>query len=94
MGAIVNLLLRVTDLVEAEGRVARKAVGDVALGVAILVTACVLAGLACIAGAGALFFVLANVLPPAGALGIVGLVFALAGWAVAATGLRMVRPRR
>ncbi len=92
MGAIVNLLLRVTDLLEAEGRVARKAVGDIAIGVAVLTAACVLAALACLAFAAAMVIGLATVMPIGWALAIVGAVLALAAWVVAGAGRGMVRP--
>lgn len=94
MGAIVNLLLRVTDLLEAEGRVARKAIGDIAIGVAVLTASCMLAALACLALAGAMVIGLASVMPLGWALAIVGALLALAAWAVASAGRGMVRPGR
>ncbi len=94
MGMIVNLILRVTDLLEAEGRVARVAAQEIAIGCAFLAAACALGVLASTAAAAALVVALWTVMPPAGALAIVAVMLGLATWAVASLAMRTMETVR
>lgn len=91
---LVNLILRCTDLIEAEGRAARRAVADLVAASVVLAMAGVLAVLACLAFAGALTMALWPVMPAPVALGVVGAALALSAWLVASSGRRMARPDR
>lgn len=94
MTRIVNLVLRCTDLVEAEGRAARRALAELVVAGVVLALACTLGVLACAAFAGALALALWPLMAPQAALGIVGAVLALSAWLTATAGRRMARPDR
>lgn len=94
MFRLVNFILRFTDLVEAEGRAARRAVADLITASVVLAMAATLALLACIAFSGALALALWPVMPAPVALGLVGAVLGLSAWLVASSGRRMARPDR
>lgn len=91
---LVNLVLRFTDLLEAEGRAARRALAELVVAGVVLALACTLGVLACVAFACALALALWPVMPPPVALGVVGAALALAGWLTATAGRRMARPER
>lgn len=93
MSALVSLLLRFTDLVEAEGRVARRAVAEMAAAFAVMLIAASLAVLTIIAAGGALFFALESVLSPGAALGIVAISFALLTVIATLVAARLSAPR-
>lgn len=90
----VNIVLRITDLVEAEGRAARRAVAELVLAGVVLLMAGALGSLACVAFGGALAMALWPIMPPPVALGIVGGIMALAAFMAAGVGRRMARPER
>lgn len=77
MGGMLSLVLRVASLVEAEGRVARRAANELIVALAVMLVAAGLAVLTVAAACIALFFALERVLSPAGALGIVAAILAL-----------------
>ena len=91
---LVNFILRFTDLVEAEGRAARRAVADLLAASVVLAMAGALGLLACLAFAGALVMALWPVMPAPVALGVVGAGLGLSAWLVASTGRRMARSDR
>lgn len=94
MTRLVNFVLRVTDLVEAEGRAARRALAELVVAGIVLALACTLGVLACISLAGAMALALWPHLPPPVTLGVVGIMLGLIAWATAQAGHRMARPSR
>jgi len=94
MAFFVNLLLRAANLVEAEGRVARQAIGELMTGCAMLGAAAALGALTIAALAAALFAALAEVMSRAAALTIVGGLLAIATAIIAMMGLRLVQSPR
>jgi membrane protein implicated in regulation of membrane protease activity len=91
---VVNLVLRITDLVEAEGRAARRAVAELVVAGVVLLMAGALGSMAFLAFSGALAMALWPIMPPPVALGIVGGIMALAAFLAAGIGRRMARPER
>jgi len=91
---MVNMLLRVTDLVEAEGRVARAAVTELLVAAVVLALAGALAVLTAVALAGALALALSMVMPTSLALFIVAGVFGLLAWLTALVGRKLASPYR
>lgn len=72
MGLLVNLLLRASDLVEAEVRYARRAASDVVASTLLLVTAMFIGLLALAALAAALLTALCEVMSTPAALACIG----------------------
>lgn len=88
MGLLVKLLLRATDLVEAEGRVARRAVGDLAVSLLLFATTAAVALLAMSVLAAAMLAALVEVMPWSAALACVGAALALVAVVVASIARR------
>jgi hypothetical protein len=84
MSAVIRLLLRTTDLVEAQGRSLRRVVTEIALSFAIMLAAAGLGLVACTTAAASLTLALASVMPLAAALalvaGVVGIATLIAGF--------------
>ncbi len=91
---LINLVLRMTDLVEAEGRVFRASVTEFVIAALVFTLAGTLGVLACGAFAAALALALWDVMPPPAALMIVGMALALIGLLVGLAGRRLAMPDR
>lgn len=93
MGVLITLLLRVSDLIQAQGRVARRALFEFAVALALIVTAGALAALTCAVAASALFVSLWSVMPPAAALVIVASMLGFLTLVTALIARRCATPR-
>jgi uncharacterized membrane protein YbhN (UPF0104 family) len=93
LNTIIELVLRVAGLVEAEGRVAKRAAVQVAIGICIfaLATVLVAVGLLCIAAA--IFLALAEVMHPAAALLTIAVIVIAAAVGCAFAGKAVITRR-
>lgn len=93
MRFLITLFLRVNDLVEAQGRVARRAAFDIVIAFAVMLTAAALGILTCSAAAGAVLVALQTVMPLAAALALVACMLAMLTVGAAIVSLRFATPR-
>lgn len=87
MQLLSTLIVRVTELLEAEGRALKRSIFRLVLALVLMMLVCVLLMATLGLFAGALFILLAELVTPAGALAILGgvtLLLALIGLLVAA----------
>lgn len=94
MKSVGELVVRVAELAEAEGRLAKRNVAEVLIVAVMLAAAVVLIVSACIALCAAAFLGLATTMHPAAALAIVALAPLLAGAVSARIGLGMIGGRK
>lgn len=90
----ITLILRTTDLIEAEGRAARAAIAELVVAATILAVGAALLLLAVASLAGALALALCEAMSPASSLALAGLVVALFAVVAAMAGWRLAMPRR
>lgn len=93
MGVLITLFLRVTDLVEAQGRVARRAAVEIAFAFAAMLAATGLAVLTCIAIAVATAWALSAVMPVAAAVAFVACLLGLFALVAGVVAMRLASPR-
>ena len=93
MGVLITLFLRVTDLVEAQGRLARHAAVEIAFAFAAMLAATGLAILTCISIAVATAWALSAVMPVAAAIAFVACLLGLFSLAAGVIAMRLAAPR-
>lgn len=93
MRFLITLFLRVNDLVEAQGRAARRATLEIVIAFAVMLAAASLGVLTCIAAAGSLLFALSAVMPLPAALAFVACLLGLLTVIAAIVSVRFASPR-
>jgi hypothetical protein len=93
MSALIRLILRTTDLVEAQSRSVRRAIGEIALSFALMLAAAGLGLIMCLTAAAAIALALAQTMPLPAALAFVAGLLGLCAMVTGIVAVRLSTPR-